>query len=188
MTVHHITPGRSDKNIGKAINDLIDGLPEDDWICLRDIDTIPMHHLTFFKQCEEIAEKGEYDLVGCMTNRLGVKYQLYKDQFSDDFDLKNHLDIGEELYKKYGSAVEDSPGVIAGIMMLFPVSIWEYVGGFNEGAIMQQGGFFDAIFNQKVRNIAQGRVGVAKGIYLFHLYRPWADGRDIRLQYKHLEK
>ena len=188
MQVHHITPGRSDKNIGKAINDLIDGLPEDDWICLRDIDTIPMHHLTFFEQCEAIANRGEYDLVGCMTNRLGVKYQLYKDEFSDDFDLRNHLEIGKGLYKKYGNMVEDAPSVIAGIMMLFPVRIWEYVGGFQEDGIVQKGGFFDVVFNKKVRSIANGRIGVAKGIYLFHLYRPWVSGKDIRLQYKHLER
>lgn len=188
MQVHHITPGRSDKNIGKAINDLIDGLPEEDWICLRDIDTIPMHHLTFFAQCEHIAKRGEYDLVGCMTNRLGVKYQLYKDEFSDNFDMRHHLEIGKELYDKFGNMVEDAPGTIAGLMMLFPMRIWEEVGGFGEGGILLPGGFFDSVFTNKVRKIARGRVGVAKGIYLFHLYRPWADGNDIRLQYKHLEK
>ena len=41
MKVHHITPGRSDLNYGKSINDIIYSLPDEDWICLRDIDTIP---------------------------------------------------------------------------------------------------------------------------------------------------
>jgi len=38
VAVHHITPGRADKNIGKAINDIVKHLPDEDWICLRDID------------------------------------------------------------------------------------------------------------------------------------------------------
>ncbi len=36
--------GRSDKNIGRAINEIVNALPDNDWICLRDIDTLPMYH------------------------------------------------------------------------------------------------------------------------------------------------
>ena len=66
--VHHITPGRADLNFGKAINHVIEFLPDDDWVCLRDIDTLPLHHRVFFKQCEDIANSGEWDLVSCKTN------------------------------------------------------------------------------------------------------------------------
>jgi hypothetical protein len=75
IKVHHITPGQSDLNWGEAINDIIWELPDDDWVCLRDIDTMPLHHRVFFKQCEDIANANEFDLVSCMTNRLGVGYQ-----------------------------------------------------------------------------------------------------------------
>ena len=48
--IHYITPGHSDKNYGKAINDTIRHLPDNDWICLRDIDTMPAYHEKFFEQ------------------------------------------------------------------------------------------------------------------------------------------
>lgn len=183
--VHHITPGRADLNFGKAINDLIEFLPDDDWICLRDIDTLPLHHRVFYKQCEDIANKGEYDLVSCITNRLGVAYQLHDGKLSDNFDIKYHLKIAHERYDKYGSTVTDAPGNIAGVLMLFSKKTWEDVGRFREGGVQVNGSFLDYIFSSTVEKIG-GRIGIAKGIYLFHTYREWAD--NVRMGYKHLLK
>ena len=183
MKVHHITPGASDKNFGKAINDLIEFLPDEDWICLRDIDTLPLHHRVLFKQCEEIAERGDYDLVGCMTNRLGITYQLHDGKLSEDFNIKNHIAIANDRYKKYGSKVIESPGTVAGIFMLFSKKIWEDVGRFREGGIRINGSFLDYVFNEQVKK-AGGKIGIAPGIYMFHIYREW--GANVRMEQKHL--
>lgn len=186
MRVHHITPGHSDKDFGRSINELIEYLPDDDWICLRDIDTMPLHHRVFFKQCEEIAERGDFDLVSCMTNRLSVAYQLHDGKMSENFDVKYHLDIAKDRYEEFGSAVKKAEGNVAGVMMLFSKKTWEDVGGFREGGVMIQGGFVDHVFTESVKKIG-GRVGIAQGIYMFHVYREWAT-KDIRLTYNHLNK
>lgn len=185
MTVHHITSGRSDLNFGKAINDVIRFLPDEDWICLRDIDTMPLHHRVFFKQCEEIAESGEFDLVSCITNRLGVKYQLHEETLSENFDIKHHLKIAHDRYEKYGSEVAESIGPIAGVLMLFSKQTWEDVGEFKEGGVQVHGSFLDFHFSSTVKKIG-GKIGIAKGIYLFHTYREWAN--NVRLEYDHLIK
>jgi hypothetical protein len=185
MTVHHITPGKSDLNFGKAINDVIEFLPEEDWVCLRDIDTLPLHHRVFFKQCEDIAESGEYDLVSCVTNRLGVKYQLHDGKISDNFDIKHHLQIAYNRYDEYKSTVDEAPGNIAGVMMLFSKQTWEDVGRFKEGGVQVDGSFLDYLFSNKVKKIG-GKIGVAKGIYLFHIYREWEE--NVRFGYNHILK
>ena len=170
-SVHHITAGRSDKNIGKAINDIAKMVPDQDWICYRDIDTIPMYHEKFFKQCEEIAEKGDFDLVGCITNRLGLERQLYQKKISDNPDMLYHREIAKELYEANKSKVLKVTQGIAGLMMLFSKEIWQRVGGFEEGYIVHpNGNYFDYEFCQKVKK-AKGSIGVAEGIYLFHFYR-----------------
>lgn len=170
-SVHHITAGRSDKNIGKAINDIAKMVPDQDWICYRDIDTIPMYHEKFFKQCEEIAERGDFDLVGCITNRLGLERQLYQKKISNNPDMLYHREIAKELFEQNGSKVTRVTGGIGGIMMLFSKEIWKKVGGFEEGYIVHpNGNFFDYEFCQKVRQV-KGSIGVADGIYLFHFYR-----------------
>jgi len=171
VQVHHITAGRSDKNIGKAINDLVKGLPDSDWICLRDIDTMPMNHVDFFNQCEEIANNGGFELVSCMTNRIGIEDQQHNGIISDDPNIENHIKIGKELFEAHGSSVVRTFKTLAGVMLLFPKSIWTKVGGFDEGGIVDLNNHFhDYNFSIKVKR-AGGSLGIAKGIYLFHLYR-----------------
>lgn len=168
--VHHITPGRSDRNLGKSINDIVKLLPEDDWICLRDIDTIPMYHEVFFKQCEEIADSGEFDLVGCLTNRLGFAHQLYDGIKSTETDIMVHRKIAKELYEKYGSKVEEIKRPIGGLFMLFSKKTWIKAGGFEEGGIFLRGNYIDYHFSAALK-IKKMRIGMANGIYLFHYYR-----------------
>jgi hypothetical protein len=184
ISVHHITPGRADKNIGKAINDLIRPMPEQDWICLRDVDTIPVYHEKFFEQCENIANSGNFDLVGCITNRVGLERQLYKREFSDNSDILHHRAIAEELYQQHGSNVSIIHSGIAGLMMLFSKELWNRVGGFEEGYIVHPSGkYFDAEFCLKVRGKG-GKIGVADGIYLFHFYR--FNSENPKISTKHL--
>jgi hypothetical protein len=184
VNVHHITPGRSDKNIGRAINDIVKALPDNDWICLRDIDTLPMYHEKIYHQCEQIAQAEEFDLVGCMTNRLGLHYQLVGGRKSNDSDILNHRKIGVDLYKEHGNDIMPIQQVIGGLFMLFPKSTWKTVGGFPEGGIQIQGHFFDYHFCKKVMQ-KRLRIGIAKGIYLFHYYR-FEHKEDTRKAISHL--
>lgn len=179
INVHHITPGRADKNLGKAINSIISVLPDEDWICLRDIDTMPAYHLPFFQQCEDIAKQSSFSLVGCMTNRLGLRYQLHGGEFSENFDMKHHLQVGKQRFEEFGSHVEETKQTIAGLFMLFPKSAWKKVGGFPEGGIRINGSFVDFHFSEKIRNAGM-RVGIAQGIYLVHTYRMWNETNPKR--------
>ena len=170
MQVHHITPARSDLNFGKAINDLIVNLPDEDWICLRDIDTIPPLHKEFILQCEQIASEGKFDLVSCMTNRIGLNHQLHKGIFNEDFNFMNHKTIAQELHGRYGCQVVETKKTIAGLMMMFKVETWRKVGGFPLGGIQIKNAMLDYWFCKKIIAIG-GKMGIAKGIYLFHAYR-----------------
>jgi len=179
ISVIHITPARSDKNLGKACNDIIRALPDDSWICQRDIDTLPLDHVSFIRQCEDIAKANEYGLVSCMTNRLGLPWQLVYDEIQPEnqINMINEVDVAKNKAYKYGSTVEEAPREVAGVMMLFPKSVWLEVGGFKEGGIIFGNQMLDNIFYEAVK--AKGhKVGIAKGIYLFHLYRFGKDRKD----------
>jgi len=179
VNVHHITPARSDKNFGKAINQLIEGLPDEDWICLRDIDTVPVYHEMFIKQCEEIANdpKG-FDLVGSMTNRLGLDYQLVPGMF-DEWDILKHREVAKELAKTKDIKPLFGLQTVGGLMMLFSKKTWLTVGKFPEGGIMLKGKFLDYHFSNSVGK-AKLRMGIAQGIYLLHLYRMDAPNGETR--------
>lgn len=182
IQVHHITSARADKNFGKAVNQAIEGLPDQDWICLRDIDTIPPYHEGFIKQCEEIANSNSgYALIGCMTNRLGLTYQLVKGMF-DVWDMKVHREKAKELAAKKGVKKLSSGQTVGGVLMLFPKSVWVKVGKFPEGGISINNNFVDYHFSKAVAKV--GKLGIAENIYLFHMYR--SEAKDTRTAKEHL--
>ncbi len=183
VQVHHITAARADKNFGRAVNELIQGLPDNDWICLRDIDTVPPFHEEFIKQCEEIANNPQgYSLIGCMTNRLGLPWQLVPGMW-DEWDMKKHRDKAKEL--SLIKSIKPLKGLetVGGVMMMFPKSAWIKAGKFPEGAIEIKGKFVDYHFSMAVKKF--GKLGIAEGVYLFHLYR--SDAKDTRTYKGHLK-
>lgn len=183
MKIHHITPADYGKDFGYAINYLLETLPDEDWIALRDIDTLPLNHRAFIKQCHDIASANEYQLVGGITNRLGLQYQLHEEKLSDNWDLKHHIKIADARVEKYGSEVTELNKQVAGFFMLFPVWLWETVGRFPEGGVAYKGQFLDWVFSTKVLEMGY-KTGLAKGIYLFHLYRFWE--KNVRMGFNHL--
>ena len=186
VMVHHITPASADKNIGRAYNELIKGLPDDDYVVCRDIDTIPPDHISFIQLCDQIAKAGEYDLVSCMTNRLGLEYQLFEGRFSTDFNFMSHYNIAKYLAETYGAKIVPTTRTVGGVMLMMKVSMWRKIGGLAEGTIRGTAGvFFDYDLCQKVLK-AQGKIGIAKGVYLFHNYRIWSKERFVKRDTKHL--
>lgn len=181
--VHHITPGSADKNLGKAVNTIVNALPNQDWVCFRDIDTMPAYHEKFFQQCEEIAAQGKFGLVSCITNRLGLRYQLHQQKLSQNTDWLYHREIAKKRYQQYKSTVTPTDQTLGGLMLMFPVKVFKEVGGFPEGGIMIDGSFFDYHFSIAVKN-ARYKLGIANGIYLIHMYRP--DFKTPRANIKHL--
>ena len=167
IQVHHITPARSDKNFGRAINVLIEPLPENDWICLRDIDSFPPYHEAFITQCEEIANDPRgFFLIGCMTNRIGLPWQLVNGMYNE-WDIRKHREKAKELSSIKTIKRIAQTQTVGGLMMLFPKYTWNKVGGFLEGGVKLKGGYLDYHFSKEVK----GPKGIAEGIYLYHNYR-----------------
>lgn len=186
ISVHHITPSRTDRNLGRAINDIIKGIPSHDWICVRDMDTLVLDTASFTEQCELIAKQGEYDLVSCVTNRLGLEHQLYKGKISNNPDISYHKGIAEDVYKG-GVVVKPTEKEVAGLMHLYPKTVWEQVGGYPEGFIVYEDQLIDYKFYKSVRDKGF-RVGICESIYLFHLYRWGKDTRSLEAKLHLLSK
>jgi GT2 family glycosyltransferase len=180
FSIHYITPGRPDKNFGKAINDIVKGLPDNDWICLRDIDTLVLDHSTLFKQLDEIVKLHgkEYDMFGAITNDLGLKRQLYKGELSRTYNLEDHHAIAKKLSEeKYSEVTYDKNSYIGGFFMLFSKAIWQKIGGLPEGLVIK-GKFIDYIFSKMVKK-AGGRIGICQGVYIYHFCRYGKPRKDI---------
>lgn len=164
VRIHYSNPWASDKNIGRVYNEFCTSVPNNDWICLQDGDIM---YLTDFwgRQIEDIIKQNpQYDLIGCYTNRLASPHQCYNGEFSENTDLMHHIGIAEQLYNKYYSDVEQIHKGIAGMFMLFPRKTW------LKHRFRENTNAFDSFFSKEVLKYG-GKIGLAKGLYVFHKYR-----------------
>lgn len=172
------------KDIGAALNEFCENIPsDDDWIVLQDGDIM---YLTpdWGKQIyDALARNGsDYDLIGCMTNRLGGTTQLVSGMY-DVTDISKHHEVAVKLAAEKWAVVEPIKQGIAGMFMAFRKSTWAKH-RFKEGdygAVK-----FDTEFGKAVMN-GGGKVGLMRGLYVFHIYRLWAKGQhQARFDTKHL--
>jgi len=177
-------PYNSQKNIGKAYNDFIRCLkvPDDTWICLQDGDIIFLtpnwgRHVQYVVECHG----NNYQLFGCMTNRVGVSHHLLFNNFSNIYDINNHREVAEIVENKCWNEIHEINDTIAGFFMLFQLKTWKAVGGFDEGTLIA-----DILFSEKIIN-AGGKTALIKGLYVYHDYRPGINVRTLaQASYHHL--
>jgi hypothetical protein len=170
IKIWYSSPYSTAKNIGKALNEFCELIPDDDWICLQDGDIM---FLTpdWGNQIEETVKRygNKFQLIGCMTNRLGRNIQKVDGMF-DEKDITKHYLKAKELSETHYAEVEviTKKRFVAGMFMLFPKSVWQKH-KFKENVIN-----FDDCFS---RDIVQsgGKLGLMKGLYVFHLYRIWSE-------------
>ena len=167
MQIYYSTPFSTEKNIGKALNEFCELVPDDAWIVLRDMDTLFLRS-DVGNQIEDIIKKNgeKYKLISCMTNRLRANHQLHNSRFSEDPNMNNHVLLANQYHLNWYDQVE-ATSCVAGLLMIFHKSTWEQV-RFRENSIL-----FDKEFNTDIRARFGGRtpIGIAKGLYVFHLYR-----------------
>ena len=161
-----IEPYAIDRKIGVEYNRIISYLPDHCWIGITDQDMCFLHPEQK-KWIAGIVEMGEYELYGCLTNRLHSDEQAPFRGVNDTpnmYDEQNymaHKKFALEIRAKYGDEVVQTDSVIAGLLMVFNKDTWERVGRFRETGI-----WFDTYFS----NVIQ-RKGIMRGIYVFHDYR-----------------
>lgn len=183
-----LCPWAEDLNIGRVYNEAVNLLPEDCWAVIRDGDTmwLPEEWGNQVAAVIDEAEREGFGFVGVMTNRLGSPDQLHKGKFSNRHGAKEHKNIADRRWEQHGSTIKPFHKRIGGPVMIFPKAVWEKVGGFREGrGIAPQ---TDSVFAKAIRRKG-GKVGIAPGLYVQHLYRPdCREINDARHHYHHLQR
>jgi len=95
---------------------------------------------------------------------------------NESMDFGEHMGIGKDLAEKFGSEVVKSPNSIGGVMMLFSKNTWLEIGKVPEGGIVLRGAFVDYHICEAIYRLRL-KIGIAKGIYLWHTYRLGLDGQ-----------
>lgn len=176
MTIHHITPSAIDKNLGKAYNEAMSRIPDGDWACIRDLDTMFLtpngtsiihRHAEMFEVLVA-AGKSKYGVLTCYTNRIHPisKMQLLSSVVSHDRDIGNHIMLAQEVEKREFT-ITLIPNNISGFLMLLPKSLWNEV-KFIEEELQCLG--VDTEFSKAL--LESGRpIARMDNLYVFHIYR-----------------
>jgi hypothetical protein len=188
--IYYFTPARGDKNLGKSYNDHCESVPnDDDWICIRDGDTMFLTP-NYSRHIEDIIHNNNdrFEVIGCITNRTGMIGQLHNRTLSEDTDIRNHMNLSFRLEELNWGVVTKYNNYLAGHFMLFKKKAWlEH--RFEEGLLVTKKtrtkvmtGFVDYWFSDYFRK--KGTVGLAKGLYIFHLYRLFHKDRKVKTHLK----
>lgn len=166
--IYYFTPYNTEKNVGKYYNDCMSMIPNGSWACFTDGDSMFTTH-DFGHQLEEIIkEHSDYDLLTCMTNRVGTKYQCIEGTWTEE-RMSQHWKYGQYLANpprrtEVVDITNEAP--ISGVMILLKKSAWFNSDRFKESGMLG----VDNSIHYAIRNMG-GKVGLMKGVYLLHYYR-----------------
>lgn len=166
--LYFFTPYSTEKDIGKAYNQYMSLLPnDDDWAVLMDGDSMFLlpdfgHHI------QSIIDKyPDVGLFTCYTNRVGCKEQCYNNILSEDPNILNHKQIALNLQREKRNNIKEIKKVISGVVMIVNKKTWEHVGKFpEEMGILSVDNHFSA---QILRN--RRKIFLMEGVYVLHFYR-----------------
>lgn len=180
VKIMYSNPFAVDKNIGRAYNEFCNIVPDDHWICLQDGDMMYLHN-EWGKQIENIITMHgrNYDLFGCVTNRIGGDSRQHPfPELFDDPDYTHHKAKAIELFDTKYSTVTPTDLPVAGLLMVFHKSTWK------KHPFKEKTHHFDTDFGFDILN-SGGKIGIMQGLYVFHDYR---FGRNNPTKYvKHLQ-
>jgi len=167
MSIFYFVPYSLEKNIGKAYNQYMSLLPNDnDWGVLMDGDTM---FLTFdwgHAISEVINKLPDAGIITCYTNRLAKnKVQRYGE---DSTDIILHRAIAKKLDKKFRGSYRKINQRVSGFFMAIKKKTWREVGKFPEmpNRILD----IDGLFSNKILQAGK-YIYIMRGMYKLHYYR-----------------
>ncbi len=160
MRLEFISPYSFELNIGGAINQAIDHLPDDAWVVHCDHDTLKPPG--FAERVHQVLKnphlKTEF-VFTCRTNRVGWGNPLVVEEMFMEENMTAHLRMAKTLWEQHGTTVMPTE-VAPGYCMVFNVGHVKRLGGFSPRSIV-----FDKWLSE--RSVPM----VMEGVYIFHLYR-----------------
>jgi GT2 family glycosyltransferase len=167
MKVHIVKPYSLEKNLGKAYNEAMALIPDGDWACLMDYDTM---FLT--PDCGKILH--EYvnwnptaGIFTCFTNRIHplANDQLLDGECSENTCMQYHV---ERAYnqKRFLFKATELKKQISGFLMMISKKTWSEHKFSEEGKCLGVDNDFSLRVLESGKSILR-----MDGVYVLHLYR-----------------
>jgi GT2 family glycosyltransferase len=167
MKVHFIIPYALDKNLGRAYNETMASLPDDDWACLMDYD-VQLLTPDAGRIIHEYATRAKPDqLLTCYTNRVSTlsRPQLLSSVVDENSDMRYHIGLAERQ-RKFLYQTTPITRDISGMLMLINKRLWLQFFFSEDKKCLG----VDTEYNRRIR--AAGKTIMRMdGLYVWHAYR-----------------
>jgi GT2 family glycosyltransferase len=164
--IYTMMPFALDYNLGRAYNESMALIGEDDWAVFLDHDAIWTTR-EWYRQLEEVTRA--FPDVGLVTAIQSRGFQAWQVGPYDGHDYARNREIGRQMLRHRTLLdVTDNSG-IAGVVMLVSKRAWRKAGGFVDGMYCVDHAFHFAL------KAAGLRVYVHEGLYVYHWRRANGD-------------
>jgi GT2 family glycosyltransferase len=167
--IYFFVPYSFEGNLGKAYNDYMRLLPnDDDWGVVMDGDTMFLTPDWGTHIKELIEEHPDAGCITCITNRIANKNQRIA---MPSTNILEHRKRAMALLRERRNYVIKTKRHISGLLMAVKKSTWKEIPFPELGTILN----VDNVWSKKL--IRAGKeILIAKGLYILHYYR-WSEGR-----------
>lgn len=174
MKIHVLKPYALDKNLGRAYNEAMELIPDGDWACLMDYDTMFLTSdaiALMYKYVESYPEAGMFT---SYTNRIHPlsDVQLLGGHINEDNNIAIHLHIARELADQPINVTPINK-VVSGFLMLVSKDNWDMV-KFSEDkkCLGVDNDFCTRLMNTRTNLHPYGKqIYRMDTIYVWHTYR-----------------
>lgn len=166
MKVQIIIPFSTSKQFAKEINELMESVPDDNWVCILDYDCMFLDYNQIALVYDYIEKYPDTSLFLAKSNRCGSdNAQRLEKHISEDDSMKKWIKIATE--KERTLSVSEIPDHrISGYLMLFSKKTW-LKHKFDESLKILH---VDRHFAKSIKD-AGGHIRVMNDIVVWHTYR-----------------
>lgn len=166
--IYAMMPFANDMNLGRAYNEAMALMGEEDWACFLDHDAIWTTR-EWYRQLEEAAAfRPDAGMFTAVQSRGWQAWQVGPNP--DSHDMARHRAIGKGRLKTRTLLDVTVNSGIAGVVMLISKRSWRLAGGFVNGMMC-----VDHAMHFKLASLGR-RVYVIEGLYVYHWRRANGDG------------
>lgn len=160
-----VKPYREDKDLGKAYNDVMEMIPDNEHAVIMDTDTMfltPQQPGIIMQYIKKYPDA----ILTCYTNRISpLSKQLYQGKVNSNPDILSHIANANKL-QAGPLSVRMIGNAISGFLMVVPKSVWHKF-KFIEGiGCLGVDTWFSKMCHQK-----QVPILLMESIYIWHTYR-----------------
>lgn len=142
-------------------------IPDEDWVCLRDGDTIFLTPDYGNILHEYASLNPDAALLTCLVNRVShlSTAQLFRGRISDNGDMRYHIHIAQQQ-KRYLYKTTVINQDISGFLMMISKKSWQEYKFNEDGKCLA----VDTEYNRRLR-AAGNQILLMNGLYVWHTYR-----------------